>query len=172
MEVLIVIAIVAILSAILVWVLNPKQILIDSRNAKRKADIRQIFDAIQFFGLKKQLYPQEHWWDTSMGCGMASGDEPAGNYWNAGNCPPAETLDQQTKDFLSLPVDPQNYKQDDGAWFLYDYQGIWVGGGECCIAFSIAAHLEPSGEPWMLCAGPWQGTWLDVPDRCQAQQGF
>lgn len=156
LELLIVIAIIAILSAILVWVLNPKQILIDSRNARRRADIRQIFDVIQFFCLEKGLYPQEHWWDTSMGCGMASEDEPVGDYWDAGNCPPAETLDQQMRDFLSLPVDPQNYRRYDGVRFHYAYEGIWAG-GECCTAFAINTDLEPWGGRWVLCAGSLAG---------------
>ncbi len=151
-ELLVVIAILGILSGIVMFAINPTKRIKQARDARRKAEIKQISNAIQAYLLKFN-FSEENWCDSSMG----SHDQPCNtvtledNDWKKD--PPDNYLYQaivvDSKYLKSLPVDPVN---KDGYFYeLEVYQ------------YNIAANT-PCDSTQGGCKYYWLGTRLEAPE--------
>jgi len=82
-ELLVVIAIIGLVSAIVMLAINPAEILRDSRDKKRMADLRGIYDALERYALDAGQYPGETYCDSSIGSAdHACPVDPPQNNWD------------------------------------------------------------------------------------------
>ena len=173
LELLLVVAVVVIISAILIFILNPAQILKRSRDRKRVSDLHAMTQALNIYVLEKGSYPREHFYDTSMGC-RTNSTYPTGTSWTAGNCPASETLAAQLKQYTPLPIDPRNkFDAVENIHWGYGYEAGEWSGSECCADwYMVWTYLESVPEVgdlrrWRICGGNWKGAWVDDPEWCK-----
>lgn len=140
-ELLVVIAIIGLLASIvLVAVNNVRE---DARDVNRRADIQQIYKALQMYYDDNNAYPSEGWCDSSVGsCGYACPCNPLEDDWSATSGIYTALIGGG---YISkLPIDPIN-----DASYYYNYepdcntQGICS--GTCCY-FRLTARLEQGGS--------------------------
>ncbi len=104
LEVLLVVAIIAILAGIVIIAINPGKQLGDTRNAQRQADVTTILNAVYQYSLDNK--------DTLPGTITASATEMCKTGTLAATCTSGSLIDLSTitasgKYIASLPVDPQ-----------------------------------------------------------------
>lgn len=134
-ELLVVISIIGVLSSVVLASLNTARA--KARDAKRRADLRQLEIALEFHYDIHGSYTQPEGWnaDCSTGADAAGATCPAGSDWHASS----DMRDLVTGGFIpSLPVDPIN-----DATYKYTYEPLNAG---------QPTAGKPSGSGYDLCA--------------------
>ncbi|MBU1151399.1 type II secretion system GspH family protein [Patescibacteria group bacterium] len=110
-ELILVVAIVAILTAVAFVAVNPAKRLMDSRNANRQGAVKGLSEAIVNYSLENSSFPLGVTGDLKMvgtaanGCAVACGEESTGD-----DC---VNLEGALQKYLEpLPVDPKNGTQE------------------------------------------------------------
>ncbi|MBU4512627.1 type II secretion system GspH family protein [Patescibacteria group bacterium] len=140
-ELLVVISIIGLLSTLAIVALNNARA--KARDAKRKADLRQIQKAFDLYYDKYDRFPPEGLcWDTSVGSGGCVLPTPLQDYWD----PNSDLQDLVTEGFMGrVPVDPLN----NGSYY-YNYEPDQIGQGTppctvSCCRYTLWATLEGGG---------------------------
>lgn len=158
-EVIIAVAIIAILASATIVAINPAKRLAQARDAQRKSDINAIANALVGYFHNKDEYPRERSCDTSRGSYLTGGSancatNVSGADWGKTG---ADFFYQGlvvSEGFLkNLPVDPIN-----NLTYYYRYEGIYAVPGvrmdDCliessdpCNWFWVGARMEAVDDP-------------------------
>ena len=115
LEILLVVAAIAILAGIVIVAINPGQQLGETRNAQRRVDVRTISEAIAQYYLKEGSYPTT--FETGTTCGNADEQEIC----KTGASPCYTDLSELTNNATylpSIPVDPQAQSTGSGYYVV------------------------------------------------------
>jgi len=138
-ELLVVIAIIGILGAIVILAINPVQMMQETRDKRRVADLTNLRSALSLYLLDNEQYPGETWCDSSIGsAGSACPISPAQNDWNYNSAFVSQLI---ASDYMGkMPVDPINNSES-----YYYYEPNCGNQGSCsvsCCEYSLGCNFE------------------------------
>lgn len=136
LEILLVVAAIAILAGIVIVAINPARQLGETRNAQRKVDVRTILSAVQQYNLKEGGIP------SSIEAGTACGDDEAQEICatDASSCSGLVDLSVLTDDekyLTSIPIDPSGPMAANGTGYM-----IYRGSNDRVTACAWQAELD------------------------------
>lgn len=152
LELLVVIAVLGILAATVMVLIDPASKMAKSRDAQRRSDIRQIAQALELYEIDKGSYPGQTRCDSSYGSNDSFSCDDGS--WNPGtNGAWATTSDIYTKlvgeEYVKkLPLDPTNKRISwtGHKYYYYNYDPFTGTAGLCSSGITcrywIAARLE------------------------------
>lgn len=117
LEVLLVVAIIAILAGIVILALNPTKQLGDSRNATRRADVNTILSAVYQYSLDNDgdLPGTIH---EAIGCDTAASEEICRKGGTCASYTDLSALLTNEKYLVDLPVDPSGASDNGTGYFI------------------------------------------------------
>lgn len=134
-ELLVVIALLGVISAVSLSILNPATYLKKSRDSRRKADMQQIRSALELYRSDYGHYPRSDNWVNST----------QGNDWIKDLDPAKPVVPNYIK---SVPKDPTN----TGSWpwgngYTYAYQSAAACGISAGNSYILTTKLENTADP-------------------------
>jgi len=145
-ELIVVIAIIGILAATIVVLINPARIMGNARNAGRASDLRQLADALERYNARNGSYPISPTWCGALGSKWTS----CGSDWIPGLVASGE--------IKKLPQDPRVGEVfppcSDGSQVTY----LYLSNG---VDYKLLAHCGPEPAPTATdkLADPIRPTW-------------
>lgn len=112
-EMILVVAIIAILAALVVVAINPSKQLGDARNAQRRADIRTILDAVYQYAIDHDGIPSVI--PNSAATEICRTDSSS----CAGMINFSSTLTESERYLVSIPIDPAEQNSLGTGYFIY-----------------------------------------------------
>lgn len=149
-ELLVIISIIGFLAVLALVVLKDTRA--QSRDTKRKGDLKQIQTALELYYDKYSYYPAENWCDSSRGYNTI-GCPASGNDWDYTQPLGVGKSLRDNNILMNLPKDPIN-----DANYYYEYEPDCSGQGKCtasegCCAYYMRVKLEKDGSFFTLKGG-------------------
>jgi len=147
-ELLVVIAIIGILGAIVILAINPVQIMQETRDKRRVADLKVLQSALTLYLEENEQYPGETYCDSSIGTQTsACPTNPPQSDWNYSSTFVSQLI--VSEHIEKMPVDPLN---DMTYYYYYEPTGTTnpvcdgISTTNPCYMYSLGCNFETDSQ--------------------------